>query len=116
MKSNFLVLGTEEYMFSPMLFAKMLADDLNANVQFHATTRSPIETSSFDYYAIKYRFCITSCYDNSRDTYIYNLQKYDKVYIITDVVPNEDFIIDISSALVHTGCNIDNIVFIILKG
>ncbi len=111
-----LVLGTEEYMFTPMVFGKMLAEKQNVNVQFHATTRSPIETSSLDFYAIKRRFSVTSCYDTARNTYVYNLQKYDKVYIITDVIPNEDFITDISSALINTGCESQNIVFIILKG
>lgn len=113
---NILVLGTEEYMFSPMVFGKMLAEKRHVNVCFHATTRSPIETSTLKDYAIQYRYPITSCYNKERKTYIYNLQKYDRVYIITDVIPTEEFIIDISSALASTGCKLDTIVFIVLKG
>ena len=111
-----LVLGTEEYMFTPMVFAKMLSDKLHIDVQFHATTRSPIETSNLCDYAIKQRVPITSCYDNARNTYIYNLRKYDKVYIITDVNPNLEFIKDISSALVSAGCEEKNIICITMKG
>ena len=111
-----LVLGTEEYMFTPMIFAKMLSDKLYVNVQFHATTRSPIETSDLPNYAINKRYPITSCYDYARKTYLYNLRKYDKVYIITDVNPNFEFIKDISSALVSVGCEAKNIIIITTKG
>ncbi|MBQ2937908.1 MAG: phosphoribosyltransferase domain-containing protein [Clostridia bacterium] len=111
-----LVLGTEEYMFTPMIFAKELCDKLHTNVQFHATTRSPIETADRIDYAIRTRYPITSCYDYTRKTYIYNLRKYDKVYIITDVIPNSNFIIDISSALVNAGCKIQDIIIITMKG
>lgn len=111
-----LVLGTEEYMFTPMVFAKKLSDKLHVNVQFHATTRSPIETADLCDYAIKQRYPITSCYANARNTYIYNLRKYDRVYIITDVNPNLEFIKDISSALVSAGCEAKNIICITMKG
>lgn len=111
-----LVLGTEEFMFTPMIFAKMLNENLNVNVQFHATTRSPIETSNASSYAIHYCYPISSCYDKTRNTFIYNLRRYDKVYIITDVIPTDNFVKDISSALVSVGCTIQNIMIITLKG
>lgn len=38
---SILVLGTEEFMYAPMIFAKMLNFKLGANVKFHATTRKP---------------------------------------------------------------------------
>lgn len=113
---NILVLGTEEFMFSSMIFGKMLSENINVNVQFHATTRSPIEMSNMDSYVVKHRFSITSCYNKNRITYLYNLKNYDKVYVITDVIPINDFIIDISSALVSIGCQLDNIIFIVVKG
>lgn len=113
---NVLVLGTEEFMFAPMVFAEMLEMKKQIPVMFHATTRSPIETSDLEGYAIKKRYPITSCYDSSRNTFIYNLRKYDKVYIITDVKPNLNFIKDISSALVSVGCNTKNIFIITMKG
>ena len=110
-----LVLGTEEYMFAPMIFAKMLEEHLNAKVQFHATTRSPIVASTEGEYAIRSRHCLASCYDRNRKTFIYNLQKYDKVYIITDVIPNINFIRDITTHLVNADCNPENITIIIIK-
>lgn len=113
---NILVLGTEEYMFSPMVFGKMLAEEQHVNVCCHATTRSPIETSTLKDYAIQYRYPITSAYNKERKTYVYNLRKYDRVYIVTDVIPTEAFMTDISSTLVSTGCKLDTIVFIVLKG
>ena len=113
---NVLVLGTEEYMFTPMVFAKMLTDKLHINVQFHATTRSPIEISNNSGYAIKQRYPISSCYDPTRDTYIYNLKWYDKIYIITDVIPNSDFIKNITFSLVSVGCETKNIFIITMKG
>lgn len=113
---NVLVLGTEEFMFTPMIFGKMLTEKLDVNVQFHATTRSPIETSYSSSYAIHHCYPISSCYDKTRNTFIYNLKRYDKVYIITDVIPTNDFIKDISSALVSVGCSIKDIMIITLKG
>ena len=115
-KDEVLVLGTEEFMFTPMVFGKMLGEKLNVNVQFHATTRSPIEASCLEDYAIRFRYPITSCYNENRQTYIYNLKKYDKVYIITDVDPTYAFLRDIYSALVSAGCKGKNIFIITLKG
>lgn len=115
-KDTVLVLGTEEFMFTPMVFGKMLCEKLNVNVQFHATTRSPIETSCSEFYAIHQRYPISSCYNEKRNTFIYNLKKYDKVYIITDVYPSYSFMKDISSALVSAGCSLEDILIITLKG
>ncbi|MBE5812938.1 MAG: hypothetical protein E7314_04715 [Clostridiales bacterium] len=113
---NILVLGTEEYMFAPLVLAKMFGEKHYANVQYHATTRSPIATSDYGDYAVKQRYPIRSCYDSTRNTFIYNLEKYDKVYIVTDVIPNSDFVNDISSALVSAGCKPENILIIVMKG
>lgn len=113
---NVLVLGTEEYMFAPMVIGKMLSEERNVNVQFHATTRSPIVSSPLSGYAIKTSYPITSCYDSIRNTFVYNLEYYDKVYIITDVTPTLDFQRDISTALTSVGCQIENITIITMKG
>lgn len=111
-----LVLGTEEFMFAPLMFGKLLGEKHHISVQFHATTRSPIETSDFANYAISRRFPIASCYDSSRNTFVYNLKRYDKVYIVTDVVPNTQFLLDISSAFTLTGTEPKDIIVIVLKG
>lgn len=110
-----LVLGTEEYMFTPMVFAKALSEHVDVDVQFHATTRSPIETSKECKYAIRNRYPIASCYEPARNTNIYNLKKYDRVYIMTDVIPNCKFVEDISVALTLAGCDIEKIVILCMN-
>lgn len=80
-----LVLGTEEFMFLPMYFAKELQDQYrNCKVEFHATTRSPILISKDEGYPLFNRYAMSSFYEEDRITYIYNLKKYDYVIIITD--------------------------------
>lgn len=111
-----LVLGTEEFMFAPLVFGKMLSEKRHISVQFHATTRSPIKASKFGTYAISRCFPIASCYDSTRNTFVYNLKKYDKVYIVTDVVPNTQFLADIVTALTIAGTQPKNIIVIVLKG
>lgn len=78
-----LVLGTEEFMYLPLLFASKLEED-GREVKFHATTRSPILPSPEEEYPLKSRFELESLYESGRKTFIYNLEKYDKVFIIHD--------------------------------
>lgn len=111
-----LILGTEEFMFAPLVFGKMLQENHTPSVYFHATTRSPIETSDAEDYAISKRFSIRSCYNSLRNTFVYNLKRYDKVYIITDVIPGIEFTMDIVAALMSAGTAFENIYIIILKG
>lgn len=80
---NMLVLGTEEYMY-PALFVAEKFEEQGKDVRFHATTRSPIAVSTEDDYPFHTRYELKSLYDNRRTTYIYDLQKYDTVVIITD--------------------------------
>ena len=78
-----LVLGTEEFMYLPLLFASKLEQD-GKEIKFHATTRSPILPSQEKEYPLKSRFELESLYERGRKTFIYNLEKYDKVFIIHD--------------------------------
>lgn len=80
---NMLVLGTEEYMY-PALFVAKKFEEQGKDVRFHATTRSPIAVSTEDDYPLHTRYELKSLYDSKRTTYIYDLQKYDMVVIITD--------------------------------
>lgn len=82
---SILVLGTEEFMY-PALAAAAQMERLGAEVKFHATTRSPIAVSSEAEYPVHERFELRSFYDKDRVTYIYELKKYDRVFIITDAV------------------------------
>lgn len=86
-KSKILILGTEEFMFPGMLFGKRLEEQHpEIELRFHATTRSPIEVSRNVEYPLHSRVTLDSFYETGRTTYLYNLNFYDKVYIITDAV------------------------------
>ncbi len=78
-----LVLGTEEFMY-PALYAAARIEEMGYHVKFHATTRSPIIVSDSYAYPLHEKFELRSLYDKDRVTYIYELDKYDKVFIITD--------------------------------
>lgn len=80
---SLLVLGTEEYMY-PALYAAGRFEEQGKTVRFHATTRSPIAVSTEEDYPLHTRYELNSLYDSGRTTYIYDLQKYDTVVIITD--------------------------------
>ena len=80
-----LVLGTEECMYPAIRLGEILKKDGVAKaVKVHATTRSPIIASCEDGYPLNHRYQIRSVYDKERDTYVYNLKKYDKVIVVTD--------------------------------
>lgn len=82
---SLLVMGTEEFMFPGMLLGKMIEQQLNIPiVRFHATTRSPIEISQDQDYPLHNRTPLASLYEPNRNTFIYNLQEYDRVIIVTD--------------------------------
>lgn len=78
-----LVLGTEEFMY-PGLFAAYKLEESGKQVLFHATTRSPIVVSSEETYPLHARYQLSSVYDKDRTTFVYDLDQYDLVLIITD--------------------------------
>ncbi len=80
---NVLVLGTEECMY-PGLRAGQVLEEQGRTVRFHATTRSPIQPSTEPEYPLHSRCTLQSLYDAGRTTYLYNLQAYDHVCIVTD--------------------------------
>ena len=82
-----LVIGTEEFMFPAMMLADVLRRDHTVN--FHATTRSPIEVSESPDYPLHRRYELRSLYDADRITYIYNLERYDRVIVVTDAPESE---------------------------
>lgn len=75
-----LILGTEEFMYPALILGQKIGE----NAFCHATTRSPIGICSDEDYPIKEGFKIPSFYEENRDTYIYNIRKYDNVIIFTD--------------------------------
>ncbi len=78
-----LVMGTEEFMYPAIHVALRLAEK-GCIVRTHSTTRSPITVSLEDEYSLKARYKLHSMYDDDRCIYVYNIDKYEKVIIVTD--------------------------------
>lgn len=80
-----LLLGTEEYMY-PVIY---IADKIQKiypkkRCHVHATSRSPIVAMKLHGYPIYNRDEVISFYEKERKVFIYNLQKYNQVLILTD--------------------------------
>lgn len=101
-----LVLGTEEFMFPPLMFAKRLEELFSdKEVKFHATSRSPILVSNSQGYPLFKRNRLVSFYDDERVTYVYNLKEYDLVFVLTDSSQvTESAVNSMCGALVDAGC------------
>ena len=78
-----LVLGTEECMYPALCLANMLEEE-GYSVKSHATTRSPIVVSREAFYPLHSRYQLASLYDGARKTFIYDLDRYGCVIILTD--------------------------------
>lgn len=109
--SNILVLGTEEFMY-PAIFVATQLEKQGNKVLCHSTTRSPITVSSEENYPVHSRYTLKSLYDSNRTTFIYDLQKYDKVLIVTDVnIENENMGLNsLINALEQCGNNDINVI------
>lgn len=83
-----LVLGTEEFMY-PALFVAHRLEEKGVEVRSHATTRSPIAVSSEQDYPLHVRYELRSLYDRNRVTFVYDIDAYDTVLIITDAWAKE---------------------------
>lgn len=102
--SSVLVVGTEEFMY-PALFVGARVEKFGCKVRSHSTTRSPIEVCKMankkeiiehgrnsekqidydnDTYPVHVRYELCSLYDDNRKTFIYDIDSYDKVLILTD--------------------------------
>lgn len=96
---NILILGTEEFMYPAMFVGKKI-EDQGKDVWFHATTRSPIVVSLQEEYPLHARYELVSVYDDTRTTYIYDIDNYEAVLVITD--SNREY-----------NCGINNIIHIL---
>ena len=84
---DILILGTEEFMYPAIHIAETILKKYNPkSVKTHSTTRSPILVSASQDYPINSRYNLKSLYDEERSTFIYNLDIYDKVLIVTDSI------------------------------
>lgn len=80
---NILVAGTEEFMY-PAIFIGNKLEEMGNSVKTHSTTRSPVTASMEEDYPLHERYELRSLYDKDRVTYIYNIDVYDEVIIVTD--------------------------------
>lgn len=88
LQGRVLVLGTEEFMY-PALYVAKCIEQSGADVRCHSTTRSPIAVSGEQEYPLHTRYELRSLYDKERITYIYDIDAYDTVLIITDAQNEE---------------------------
>lgn len=102
-----LVLGTEEFMYPALALAKAI-EELNctASTVFHATTRSPIAVCGHPNYPIFNGCRLDSFYEAGRDTYIYDLRRYDTAVIFSESGQNSlSAVRSLASALYQNGCS-----------
>lgn len=78
-----LVIGTEEFMY-PALLTGYEIEKMGCVVRCHSTTRSPIAVSTEEEYPLHCRYELCSLYDPERKTFIYDLENYDRVIVMTD--------------------------------
>lgn len=106
---RYLFLGTEECMY-PAIFIGVFYEDNNCYVKCHSTTRSPIGINNDSSYPINEGYSLESFYEKERVTFIYDLDRYDEVVVITDTKKiNQKAVAQISSVLQSKGCNSINI-------
>lgn len=80
------IIGTGEFMYLPL----MLADTLEGQNHFHATTRSPIIAMAHDDYGVKHSIDFAAFLDESRREYLHNPnlpQCKEVVLMIEDTLP-----------------------------
>lgn len=82
-----LILGTEEFMF-PGLYVGRCLEENGYFVKFHATTRSPIAVGSSAEYPLHERYALSSLYEDSRNIFVYDIDDYDTVIVLTDAQGN----------------------------
>lgn len=81
--SRVAVLGTEECMYPALTLGAML-EERGCAVRCHATTRSPIGVCGRGDYPIRSGAKLPSFYDEARPTYLYNMDGYDAIVVVSD--------------------------------
>ena len=93
-------------MYPAIILGRELEKAGMAQVKCHATTRSPIGLSRESGYPIPQGFELASLYEAERVTYIYNLDRYEAVIIVSDAVnPQNTGLRDLQAALSLSGCD-----------
>ncbi|MDK2808683.1 MAG: hypothetical protein PWP24_1420 [Clostridiales bacterium] len=104
-----LVIGSEEFMY-PALYIGKEMEELGYHVRCHSTTRSPIVVSSEKDYPLHHRYTLQSLYDSNRTTYIYDIEEYDQVLVVTDSELKEQQGIQSLVGALGKGCKKINII------
>lgn len=104
-----LVIGTEECMY-PALWIGQELEGAGKAVKCHATTRSPIVVSTEEEYPLHQRYELKSLYDEARKTFIYDVEAYDQVVIVTDAPAEEKA--GLNSLLHAVFCKNDDVVVV----
>ena len=81
--SRVIVLGTEECMYPALVLGQALERE-GCQVRCHATTRSPIGVCGLGDYPIRSGAKLPSFYDEARPTYLYNIDGYDAIVVVSD--------------------------------
>lgn len=102
-----LALGTEEFMYIPM----MLSKEIEGDVYYHSTTRSPIIPINNEKYPIRKKYRFKSFY-NENMNYVYNLNShyYRECFVFIEYATNQKKIDDFVNILANTGIKRINIV------
>ena len=79
-----LVLGTEECMLPAIMLGMAAEKIFDCKIYTHSTTRSPIGINNAKNYPCRNGFQIKSFYEDGRLNYLYNIDKYDAVAVVTD--------------------------------
>lgn len=96
-----LVVGTGEFMFTPMILASMMGD----NVYFQSTTRSPIHPSTQEDYPIQHKLSFSSPENAGITNYLYNInsEEFDEIIIFVERIAKLEDSQSLMEALKQTG-------------
>lgn len=108
-KEKTLFLGSEEFMYIPMLFAKQFE---GKDISYHSTTRSPIIDLDIQNYPIKSKFPHHSLYNEGVVNYVYNLDKYnyEKCFFFCELNKEKEAFDEIINIISNTNIKELNIV------
>ena len=107
-ESEVLFLGTEEFMYIPMMFAKYCDGD----IYYYSTTRSPIIDIEKEDYPIQSKFELKSFYNKNVQNYLYNIDKkdYNECFLFVEFNENKEVFEEIINIFKQTKIKKLNIV------
>ncbi|MCC0636795.1 MULTISPECIES: phosphoribosyltransferase family protein [unclassified Clostridioides] len=97
-----LFLGTEEFMYIPMLFAK--EKENQCDIYYHSTTRSPIINIDKNNYPVRSKFKLKSFYNLDVQNYIYNIDRHNfsECYLFVELDKSENSYLEFIDIIKNT--------------